>query len=69
MNNRALQPTGLWGWSWELRLTRGIGRVISASLPAEQPGLSRRLSLALVFPHRMIQPLAFQGRFDETLGC
>ena len=39
MNNRALQPTGLWGWSWELRLTRGIGRVISASLPAEQPGL------------------------------
>ena len=39
MNNRALQPTGLWGWPWELRLTRGIGRVISAALPAEQPGL------------------------------
>jgi len=39
MNNRTLQPTGLWGWSWEFRLTRGIGRVISASLPAEQPGL------------------------------
>ena len=33
MNNRALQPTGLWGWPWELRLTRGLGRVISASLP------------------------------------
>lgn len=39
MNNRALQPTGLWGWSWELRLTRGVGRIISASLPAEEPGL------------------------------
>ena len=39
MNNRALQPTWFWGWPRELRRTRGISRIISASLPAEEPEL------------------------------